>query len=731
MARPFVIIGSDIAATLLLITCLPSGIVPILAAVSAIAGILCLILIRKAEFMKTAFVVFLAVCLAASSFLLKSAVSYYPALQYATEQKSVVTGRLHEMKVYDDIYYYILDDMQINDSVKTKHNIRITHENYFDAKPDDVMTFTVMRINGETDIPPFYMPDEDDIYLYAYSDAAPDITEAEKHTLNYYLYGIRNFVADTLRKNMENDTAGAINAMMTGDKNYLSRESMNIFGHSGISHLFAVSGFHLSLWTSAIFVFFDKLSKKLKTAANITAAVFVLFFMALTGFTPSVVRAGIMMLILIAGHLAKHKSDSVNSLFIALSLILVINPYCLTSTSLQMSFLATLGIVTLAEAVTEPVLKLYRKIRAKSVFRTIFTFYTSCTISLIATIFTCPVSAAVFGYYSFFAPLTNLLCLPVAQLIMPLSSLGIATSFFRPLSGIFFTICGWLMKYILFVAEKISNINFATVNSTMLTVRIALFAMLAVTIILICFFEYKMKHLRIIAAFSAICFLTISLSVFAFEQTSCSFYIPSVGNGTAIVCNINGKKLVIGCGGEKYYDYRFSDTLNTVTFRNIDLLLIPRATQTEASFARQILKNYNIDSVVTCNDIHSDEIEKVLPEDVIRGEILNIPIDEKTNLVYINNGDFSGARIGSPDFECTVLFRAGSDFSALPESWKKGNLLISRQSLPDADINFDKIILSTDSDAVYTNGDITSTSVDGNILYTFNRYTGAECYADK
>lgn len=731
MARPFVILGSVIAATLMLITCLPSEIIPVIASVSAIAGILCLILIRKSEFMKTAFVVFLAVCLAASSFLLKSAVTYYPALQYTTEQNTVVTGRLHEMKIYDDTYYYILDDMQINDSVKTKHKIRITHKNYFDVKPDDVMTFTVSRIRGETDIQAFHMPDEDGIYLYAYSDAAPDITESENHTINYYLYGIRNFVADTLSKNMENDTAGAINAMMTGDKNYLSQEIMNIFSHSGISHLFAVSGFHLSLWTSAIFIFFAKLSKKLKTAANITAAVFVLFFMALTGFTPSVVRAGIMMLILIAGHLTKHKSDSVNSLFIALSLILIINPYCLTSTSLQMSFLATLGIVTLADAVTEPVLKLYRKIRHKFIFRMIFTFYTSCTISLIATIFTCPVSAATFGYYSFFAPLTNLLCLPAAQFIMPLSSLGIATSFLRPLSGIFFTICEWLMKYILFMAEKISNIRFATVNTTVITVRIALFAMLAVTIFLICFFEYKMKHLRIIAAFSVICFMTISVSVCAFEQTSYSFYIPSVGNGTAIVCNINGKKLIIGCGGDKYNEYQFSDTLNTVTFRNIDLLLIPRATQTESSFARQILKNYNIDSVVTCSDIHSSDIEKILPEDVIRGEILNIPIDEKTNLVYINNVDFSGARIESPVFECTVLFRAGSDFSGLPDKWKTGNLLISRQSLPDADINFDKIILSTDSDTVYANGDITSTSVDGNILYTFNRYTGAECYADK
>lgn len=731
MARPFVILGSIIAATLMLITCLPSEIVPILAAVSAISGILCLIFIRKSQLIKTAFVVLLAVCLAASSYLLKSTLTYYPALQYVSGQNAVVTGIVKETKVYDDTYYYILDDIQINDSGKTKHKIRITHKNYFDVKPDDVMTFSVRRINGETDIPPFYMPDEDGIYLYAYSDSAPDITEAQKHTANYYLSQIRSFVADTLNKNMEKNSSGAIIAMMTGDKDYLSEDVMNIFGHSGISHLFAVSGFHLSLWTSAIFVFFTKLSKKLKTVANITALFFVLFFMALTGFSPSVVRAGIMMLILIAGHLTKYRSDSVNSLFIALSLILIINPYCLTSTSLQMSFLATLGIVTLSNAVTEPIMKLKSKIKPEFIFRTIFTFYTSCIISLIATIFTCPVSAATFGYYSFFAPITNLLCLPAAQLIMPLCSLGIATSFLKPVSEIFFVLCRLLMKYILFTAEKISSFGFATVNAKAITVRIVLFAILAVTILLTGISEQKNKRLRIITAVSVFCFMAVSVSVFAFEQTSYSFHIPSVGNGTSIICNIHGKKIVLGCGGDKYNEYHFSDTLNTVAFRNLDILLIPRATHTESSYARQILKNYNIDSVVTCSDIHSAEIENILPEDVIRGEILNIPIDEKTNLVYINNEDFSGARIESPDFGCTVLFRAASDFSVLPDRWRKGNLLISRQSLPDADINFDKIILSSDSDGVLSDGDITLTSVDGNILYTFNRHTGAECYADK
>ena len=731
MARPFILLGGIIFGTLMLITCLPSEIVPILAGFSAVSGILCLLLGRKLKFMKTAFVVFLAVCLAASSYFLKSAVTYYPALPYATQQSAVVTGSVKEVKHYNDTYYYILDDISINDSAETTHKIQISHKNFFDVTPDDMMTFNVRRINGESDILPFYMPDEDGVHLYAYSDSAPEITKAQTHSINYYLTRIRTFVADTLNKNIEKESAGAINAMMTGDKTYLSDETMRLFGHSGISHLFAVSGFHLSLWTSTIFVLFEKLSKKLKTAGYIVSLVFVVFFMALTGFTPSVVRSGIMMIILIAGHLTKYKSDSVNSLFIALSLILVVNPYCVTSTSLQMSFLATLGIVTLSGAVTEPVFNLKPKIKQEFVFKTIFTLYTNCMISLIATIFTCPVSAVTFGYYSFFAPLTNLLCLPVAKFILPLSSLGIATSFLEPVSGIFFTLCRWIMKYVLFVAEKISNIGFATVNAKMTSVRIALFAILAVIILLICFFERKSKQLRIITAVSVACFMAVSIAVVAFEKNSYSFYIPSVGNGTSVVCNINGRKLVIGCGGEKYDGYKVTNTMNTVSFRNFDLLMIPRDTETESAYAREILKSYTFDSVVTCSEKLSDDTEKLLPTDVARGDLINIPIDENTNLLYINNDRFNGARIESEDFSCTILFRPTSDFSQVPEQWSSGNLLISRQNLPESDINFDKIILSTDSDVVSGNGDIKMTSLEGNIIYIFNQHTGAECYADK
>ncbi len=731
MARPFILLGTAIFATLTAISCLPAYTVPYIIGISAASGIFCLLLSIKLEFLKPVFVVFLAACLASTSYFLRSGFTYYPALQFTTEQKSVVTGTVKEIRKNYNNYHYILEDITVNNSHKTIHKIRITYKKLMDVSVDDVMTFNVQKINGYSGIPQFSMPDEDGVHLYAYSYAEPDITKAEKHSANYYLTLLRSFIAKTLNNNIDKESAGAINAMLTGDKTFLSDETMRIFSHSGISHLFAVSGFHLSLWTSAIFVFFEKLNKKLRIFGNIFAVAFILFFMALTGFTPSVVRAGIMMLIFIAGQLTKYKADSLNSLFVALSFILIINPYSVTSLSLQLSFLATLGIITLSSAVTEPVLKLRKKLKSGFLFTAVFSSYTTCMISLIATVFTCPVSASAFGLYSFLGPVTNILCLTVAQLILPLSTLGIATSFFEPVSKIFFALCNVIMKYIIFVAEKISQSPVSTVNSKIQPVQTALFMILAVTILLICFFERKNNYLRIVSAFSVISFLLVSVVVFAYDNMSYTFYVSSVGNGSATVCNINGKKLVIGCGGEDYREYAFTDTLNTVSFRNFDLLIIPDNTETESLYAEKILRQYSFNSVVACEDYSDESTEKLLPPKISKGDLMKITIDENTNLLYINNDDFNGARIEASDFTCTILFSPISDFSAVPSDWSQGNLLITRQSLPETEIDFTDIIVSTDSVTPFEADNVKLTSSDGNITYTFNKHTGAGCYADK
>lgn len=119
------------------------------------------------------------------------------------------------------------------------------------------------------------------------------------------------------------------------------------FRDSGISHLLAVSGTHIVILTGFVMLLLRRLKGKI-WIKNLIAAGFVFFFMALTGFTPSVVRAGIMMLVVLFGGILRRQSDPLNSLGLSALLLTVPNPYAAAGIGLLMSFSATLGIILLA-----------------------------------------------------------------------------------------------------------------------------------------------------------------------------------------------------------------------------------------------------------------------------------------------------------------------------------------------------------------------------------------------
>ncbi len=142
----------------------------------------------------------------------------------------------------------------------------------------------------------------------------------------------------------DNNLSNAVlKGILVGDKSGFDDELYQKFSYSGISHIVAVSGLHMSILFSLLMVFSRqlKLNKNLNLLITIPAIV---LFMSASAFTPSVCRASIMILVMIFSTLFREKYNPVTSLFLALGLILSISPYALFSKSLVLSFSATLGI---------------------------------------------------------------------------------------------------------------------------------------------------------------------------------------------------------------------------------------------------------------------------------------------------------------------------------------------------------------------------------------------------
>ena len=148
--------------------------------------------------------------------------------------------------------------------------------------------------------------------------------------------------------NSDRESGGLLCALLLGERGYLSSETRHDFARVGLSHVLALSGMHLAILSFAIEMFLSKLSI-MKNPRKLIQMVFVVAYMALTGFPASVMRAGIMLLISSLLFLLSHRADSITSLFVAVTVILIAEPYATFDIGLWLSAFATLGILLFIE----------------------------------------------------------------------------------------------------------------------------------------------------------------------------------------------------------------------------------------------------------------------------------------------------------------------------------------------------------------------------------------------
>ena len=151
-----------------------------------------------------------------------------------------------------------------------------------------------------------------------------------------------------LRKVLAQPYAGAAAAMTAGDRALLTDEVKDAFRGAGLSHVLVVSGLHLSAVGGLVYAAVRRMGRRRLACA--CAMFSSLAFMCLTGFTPSVVRAGTAMLLLYGGALFNRKSDALTSLGLAALLLCLQNPYAAVDVSLLLSFSATLGVLWVTAA---------------------------------------------------------------------------------------------------------------------------------------------------------------------------------------------------------------------------------------------------------------------------------------------------------------------------------------------------------------------------------------------
>ena len=293
------------------------------------------------------------------------------------------------------------------------------------------------------------------------------------------LYELRMEIIERLEKlcsdnkgifSIINNKNGIIGAIILGDKTDLDSDIKELYSVSGIAHILAISGLHISFIGMAIYRLLRRRFRFLFSAA--VSIPVVLSFGIMSGFGISTMRAIIMFILKIIGEVLGRKYDAITAISLAGLVLLVHNPFVVCNSGFQMSFGAIIAIVLILPIVEE-ILNTDNKI--------IKVLSANFTISLVMN----PILA--WNYYELptFSFLLNIVVVPLMSVVIVSSIVGIFCSciMFGFGKAVIFPGCGILELYT-FLCNIINKSSVASivVGQPKVTIIIVYYAILLVVL---------------------------------------------------------------------------------------------------------------------------------------------------------------------------------------------------------------------------------------------------------
>lgn len=403
------------------------------------------------------------------------------------------------------------------------------------------------------------------VLIYGYqvldSPVSLDMTTGNKFLISVREF--RNSLIKSIDRILPLEISSILRAVLTGDKSAVPDNIKTAFSKTGTSHLLAVSGLHTMLLCAAV-IGLLKILRIPRRLRSFTAAVFVLLFMLLTGFPASVVRAGIMAIVMLLGSFFGRQSDSLNSMGLACIVICLQNPYSSMDIGFQLSVTATLGLIVLTPKINRISEKSINKIKNKPLKYIVSFISSSFSQTIGATVFTAPILLMTYGSVSTVALFANLIIIQAFALFLPVGAIaalidmtGVFSFFARPFALVSFLIG----KYIIFVAEKLASLPFAltNVNSEYILLWIC-------SVMLIFTAAYALRKngslFKLAAVLSLAVILCGAASYHLLNYNVTEVSIGDVGDDCSVMIKNGDSSVIIGSG-----DCDF-DSLNDIFFED-------------------------------------------------------------------------------------------------------------------------------------------------------------------
>ena len=467
------------------------------------------------------------------------------------------------------------------------------------------------------------------IYLTATIKGEAEIT-GRRASIASAAFAAADRLAGLSDRVFEGDVAAFVKALMLGDKrDVYDNDALYVsLSRAGLMHVVAVSGMHVSFLVAFLQFMFGRGKR-----SALLCIVLVWAFVALSGFSPSALRAAFMQTMLLLAPVLERENDPLTSLSAALAFLLLCNPFAAANISLQLSFAAMLGVVLLAERMQELLMKPVGDGRFSEILR-VPVGLVSCSLSVM--VFTLPITAAYFGYVAALSPLTNLLTLWAVPLCFIGAFAACAFSWVPFLGKLLSFTVSLLVRYCLAVCRVISSIGFSAVylDGWASAVWIVLFYLSIAAVFL---FNCKGLSRILIPLATAIVTLAVSHAAIAlyYASAAATFTAIDVGQGQCI-CVMSGKRAVlIDCGSTSYAEYEAGDCaaayLKSRGIDTVDALVFTHLHEDHANGFERLCNLMSVKKVVIPEDVDKDER--------LLWEILSCAIAHGTELERASGGE--------------------------------------------------------------------------------------------
>ncbi|MDY0082506.1 MAG: DNA internalization-related competence protein ComEC/Rec2 [Ignavibacteriaceae bacterium] len=273
-----------------------------------------------------------------------------------------------------------------------------------------------------------------------YDSDSIKIVNESKNYFKSFLFSIRKSIDSKIKELHNPETAGLLRGLILADRSEISFETKTEFINTGVIHVLAVSGLHVGYILIIVVFAFGRFGIYTRASLTILA---LLFFMMLTGASPSVTRATIMSIILIIAFVTNRSTNLLNSVSLAAIIILLFNPYELFNPGFQLSFSAVISIAVIYPVFQKSINNLIIK------FNWVKKILLFTVVSLSAQIGTLPFTLAYFSKLSVIAVLTNLIVIPAIGFILGIGIITIIIGYFSVFLASYFAAANDLLTFLL------------------------------------------------------------------------------------------------------------------------------------------------------------------------------------------------------------------------------------------------------------------------------------------